>query len=168
MCVVIGCLLINSRDTYRSMIVRFTSPATRGFLLPLLFLSRLFAAKENLWDQGILTPRFWSWACHPTYMAASYKTLWKYWNFWIAATLPKLWLENQKLATWLTWPSSMIHFWSQKSGICYLFYIWSCDVSIIVSMYIHTLYRLLHIAWFFLQGSFIFRASKGMKNITHE
>ena len=26
---------------------------------------------------------------------------------------------SQKLATWLTWPSS-IHFWSQKSGICYL------------------------------------------------
>ena len=30
-CVVIGCLLINSCDTYRSMIVRFASPTTRGF-----------------------------------------------------------------------------------------------------------------------------------------
>ena len=38
------------------MIVRFTLPATRGFLLPLLslsLLSRLFAAKEKLLDQGI-------------------------------------------------------------------------------------------------------------------
>ena len=26
---------------------------------------------------------------------------------------------DQNLTTWLTWPSS-IHFWSQKSGICYL------------------------------------------------
>ena len=53
-CVVIGCLLIVSRDTYRSMIVRFASPATRGFLSLLfsLSLSQLFAAKENLWDQG--------------------------------------------------------------------------------------------------------------------
>ena len=53
--VVIGCLLINLVmliDTYRSMIVRFTSPTTRGFLSPLLSLSSLFAAKENLWDQG--------------------------------------------------------------------------------------------------------------------
>ena len=40
-------------DSYRSMIVRFASPATRGFLSPLLSLSsRLFAVKENLWDQG--------------------------------------------------------------------------------------------------------------------
>ena len=30
-CVVIGCLLIDSLDTYRSMIVRFTLLATRGF-----------------------------------------------------------------------------------------------------------------------------------------
>ena len=40
-CVVIGCLLIDLVmliDSYRSMIVRFTSPATRGFLLPLLSL----------------------------------------------------------------------------------------------------------------------------------
>ena len=37
-CVVIGCLLI---DSYRSMIVRFASRATRGFLLPLLSLSCL-------------------------------------------------------------------------------------------------------------------------------
>ena len=52
-CVVIGCLLINSCDTYRSMIVRFASLATRGFLSPLLsLLSHLFAMKENLWDQG--------------------------------------------------------------------------------------------------------------------
>ena len=58
----------------------------------------------------------------PSNMAAPYKTLfnfWKYWNFWITATSSKLWLESLKLGTWLTWPSS-IHFWSQKSGICYL------------------------------------------------
>ena len=69
-CVVIGCLLINLMmliDTYRSMIVRFAAPATRGFLLPLLSPSlypgpRGFilsqgeyqvtgkeAARENLW-----------------------------------------------------------------------------------------------------------------------
>ena len=40
-CVVIGCLLIDSRDTYRSMIVRFASPTTRGFLLLFLSLSCL-------------------------------------------------------------------------------------------------------------------------------
>ena len=54
-CVVIGCLLINLimlLDTYRSMIVRFASPATRGLLLPLLSLSCLFTSKENLWGQG--------------------------------------------------------------------------------------------------------------------
>ena len=53
-CVVIGCLFIDSRDTYPSMIVRFALPATKGFLLAVSFslLSRLFAAKENLWDQG--------------------------------------------------------------------------------------------------------------------
>ena len=34
-------------------------------------------------------------------------------------TLPKLWLEKPKIGTWLTWMSS-IHFWSQKSGICYM------------------------------------------------
>ena len=42
--VVIGCLLIDVMmliDTYRSMIVRFASPATRGFLSPLLSLSSL-------------------------------------------------------------------------------------------------------------------------------
>ena len=41
-------------DSYRSMIVRFVSQVTRGFLLPLLCLSLdiLFEAKENLWDQG--------------------------------------------------------------------------------------------------------------------
>ena len=38
---------------------------------------------------------------------------------WIKATSPKLWLESQKLASWLTWPGS-IHFWSQKVGICFL------------------------------------------------
>ena len=38
-------------DTYHSMIVRFASPATRGFLSSLL--SPLFTAKENLWDQGV-------------------------------------------------------------------------------------------------------------------
>ena len=56
-CVVIGCLLIDLVmliDTYRSMIVRFASPATRGLLSP-LSLSSLFAAKENLWDQGTKT-----------------------------------------------------------------------------------------------------------------
>ena len=39
-------------DSYRSMIVRFTSWVTRGFLSPLLCLSLdiLFVAKENLWD----------------------------------------------------------------------------------------------------------------------
>ena len=40
-CVVIVCLLIDSRDTYHSMIVRFASPATRGFLSPLLSVSLL-------------------------------------------------------------------------------------------------------------------------------
>ena len=41
-------------DSYCSMIVRFASRVTRGFLSPLLCLSLdiLFAAKENLWDQG--------------------------------------------------------------------------------------------------------------------
>ena len=45
-------------DSYRSMIVSFALPATRGFLsFSLSFtsfslLSRLSAAKENLWDQG--------------------------------------------------------------------------------------------------------------------
>ena len=40
-------------DSYSSMIVRFASPAIRGFLSPLLSLSLspLFMAKENLWDQ---------------------------------------------------------------------------------------------------------------------
>ena len=42
-CIVIGCLLIESLDTYSSMTVRFTSPATRGFLLPLLSLLPLFS-----------------------------------------------------------------------------------------------------------------------------
>ena len=51
-CVVIGCLI----DSYRSMIVRFASRVTRGFLSPLLCLSLdiLFAVKENVWDQGML------------------------------------------------------------------------------------------------------------------
>ena len=54
-------------------------------------------------------------------MSSPYKTLFNfgYWNFWITATSSKLWLENQKLATWLIW-LSCIHFWSQKNGICYL------------------------------------------------
>ena len=46
------------------------------------------------------------WTCQvSSNMAAPYKTLF---NF-----------ENQKLASWLIWPSC-IHFWSQKSGVCYL------------------------------------------------
>ena len=47
-------------DSYRSMILRFALPATRGFLSQLLSLSlsRLFAAKENLWDQGLLELKF--------------------------------------------------------------------------------------------------------------
>ena len=51
-------LLVNQSDSYRSMIVRFASWVTRGFLSPLLCLSLdiLFAAKENLWDQGNLCP----------------------------------------------------------------------------------------------------------------
>ena len=56
-CVVIGCLLIDLImliGTYRSMIVRFALPATRGFLSPLLCLwSCLFAGKENLWETRI-------------------------------------------------------------------------------------------------------------------
>ena len=48
-CVVTGCLLIDSRDTYASMIMRFARfSLTASFSL----LSRLFVAKENLWDQG--------------------------------------------------------------------------------------------------------------------
>ena len=47
-------------------------------------------------------------------MAAPYETLFVILEIlWITATLPKWWLESEKLATWLTWPSS-IHFWSQK------------------------------------------------------
>ena len=46
-CVVIGCLLTDSHDTYCSMIVRFTSPATRGFLLPLLSLSCLVSSRRK-------------------------------------------------------------------------------------------------------------------------
>ena len=38
--------------------MRFTSPATRGFLSPLLSLSCLFVAKENLWDQGKMADTF--------------------------------------------------------------------------------------------------------------
>ena len=54
-CVIIGCLSTDSHHTYPSMIMRYASPTTRGFLSPLLFLSScLFAAKENLWDQGII------------------------------------------------------------------------------------------------------------------
>ena len=58
-CVIIGCLLIDLMmliDSYCSMIVRFTSWVTRGFLSPLfcLLLDILFVAKENLWDQGTL------------------------------------------------------------------------------------------------------------------
>ena len=45
-------IIINPIDTYRGMMVRFTSPATRGFLSLHLFLSPLFVTKENLWDQG--------------------------------------------------------------------------------------------------------------------
>ena len=74
-CVVIGCLLIDLViliDSYRSMIVTFASPVTRGFLSLLDFpsLSRLFAAKGNLWDQGtmkVLGPnknRVLKWWCY--------------------------------------------------------------------------------------------------------
>ena len=47
-CVVIGCLLIDLVmliDTYRSMIVRFALPATRGFRSPLLSLSCLISSR---------------------------------------------------------------------------------------------------------------------------
>ena len=40
-CVVTGCLLIDSCDTYHSMIVRFAWPATRGFLTFSLLFSPL-------------------------------------------------------------------------------------------------------------------------------
>ena len=52
--VVIGCLLIDSRDTYRNMIVRFVIAHNQRFSLAASFslLSRLFTAKENFWDQG--------------------------------------------------------------------------------------------------------------------
>ena len=49
-CVVIGCLLIDLVmliDSYRSMIVRFASPATRGFLSPLLSLSCLVSSRRK-------------------------------------------------------------------------------------------------------------------------
>ena len=52
-------------------------------------------------------------------VATPYKTLFKIlenWNFLITITLPKLWLENH--GNWPIWPSC-IHFWSQKSDICY-------------------------------------------------
>ena len=45
--VVIGCLLINSCDSYHSMIVRFALPATRGFLSLLLFLSCLISSRQK-------------------------------------------------------------------------------------------------------------------------
>ena len=55
-CVVIGGLLIDLVmliDAYRSMIVRFTSPATRGFLSPLLSLSNCLSLRgeRKPWDQ---------------------------------------------------------------------------------------------------------------------
>ena len=55
-------------------------------------------------------------------MAAPYKNLFNFGNIEIlnySLTSPKLWLESQKLASS---PKSLccIHFWSQKSGICYL------------------------------------------------
>ena len=46
-CVVIGCLSIDSRDTYRSMIVRFASPATRGYLSSFLSLSHLISLRQK-------------------------------------------------------------------------------------------------------------------------
>ena len=46
-CVVIGCLLINSCDTYHCMIVRFGSPTTRGFLSPFLSLSCLVSLQQK-------------------------------------------------------------------------------------------------------------------------
>ena len=52
----IGCFLIDlvMLIVNHSVMMRFASPATRGFLSPLLSLSSLFMAKENLWDQGII------------------------------------------------------------------------------------------------------------------
>ena len=49
-CVVIGCLLIDLVmliDSYRSMIMRFASPATRGFLSPLLSLYCLVSSRRK-------------------------------------------------------------------------------------------------------------------------
>ena len=55
---------------------------------------------------------------HSTWPPIKTKVRYNVWNFWITATSPKLWLENQKLATWLKWPS-YIHFWSQKSRLTF-------------------------------------------------
>ena len=46
-CIVIGCLLIDSCDTYRSMIVRFALPTNRRFLLLLLSLSCLVSSQQK-------------------------------------------------------------------------------------------------------------------------
>ena len=92
----------DSRNGYSSVIIVtlliffFSSPKLYGLSSP-----KLYAMSSN--------------------MAAPYKAFynWKYWNCWIIATSSKSWLENQKLAIWLNW-LSCVHFWSQKSGICYL------------------------------------------------
>ena len=58
-CVIIGCLLIDLVmliDTHHSMIVRFKSPATRGFLSS-LSLSSLFTSKETSGPRAFLSPR---------------------------------------------------------------------------------------------------------------
>ena len=63
MCVIIGCLLIDLvmlTDTYRSMIVRFVSPATRGFLSPLLSLSSLlFSWRKKTSGTRVALDKLW-------------------------------------------------------------------------------------------------------------
>ena len=62
-CVVIGCLLIDLMmliDNYRSMIVRFASPATRGFLSPLLSLSHLISSRRKKTSGTRVLPK-WIW-----------------------------------------------------------------------------------------------------------
>ena len=63
-CVVIGCLLTDSCDTYRSMLVRFASPVTRGFLSLLLSLgllsSRWKETSGNREGISLFHQTFWS------------------------------------------------------------------------------------------------------------
>ena len=63
--------------------------------------------------------------CFPTWPP---QTFWKYWFFlnysYFSTFMPR---KPKKLATRLTW-LSCIHFWSQKSGICYLRG-FCCDVT---------------------------------------